>query len=115
MAADQGLIDSVANSNTKTVAEASAYAMAQIFQQVALNFSEASASSNRRSAMADAAMGQVLKKMGEVDITEAIAIAKAVPSDLSGQLAQLGAVIAQVQQVVKTAQTTPPPTTATGV
>lgn len=104
MPADQGLIDSVANANTKTVAEAAAHSMALIFQSNAAHF-------NRMNILAENALQAAIKGLHEVDPTEAVSIAKTLTgNDLAQQIAALMSAISTGQQQSKTAGNTPPVT-----
>lgn len=113
--ADPGIVGAVTDANYKTIAESAAASMAHIYTSMAQLASEGAAAASRRINMADAAMGAYLKNMNEMDPSEAISNVKALQSDLPSELAKLGSAIAQIQQTMKGAQTTPPPTTATGV
>lgn len=103
MPADQGLIDSVSNANTKTIAEAGAHAMAQIFQSQAASF-------NRLNVIAEAATGNIVRRMTELDPAEAASVLKTTQGDLAAQLGSLIAAISSGQQQSKTAGNTPPVT-----
>lgn len=103
MAADQGLVDSVAGANIKTIAEAGAWSTAQVFNSHAAHASRlqilAEAELANSIALSRAAVAQASKAIQE--------------SDLAEQLASLGASVAAMQQQMKGAQSTPPET-ATG-
>lgn len=107
---DPGILQSVADGNLKTIAEAGSFAVANMMQAIALATQESVASMGRRGAMADAAMGASIKAMNEMDPQQAIALSKAIPADQAGILAQLGTTVAALQEIVKAAQTTPPQT-----
>lgn len=107
---DPGIVQSVINGNHKTIAEAGSFAVASMFQTMAQLMAEQAASAGRRTNMADAAMASYLKNMNEIDPSEAVSTVKELQGDLPSQLANLGSVIAQIQQMMKGAQTTPPPT-----
>lgn len=100
MARDQGLIDSVADSNIKTIAEAGAHS-------IALSFQNAVAHQARINALSEQYLSVALKNAHEVDPAEAVALAKAMGTS---NLGDFGAIIAALQQIMKGAQTTPPPT-----
>ena len=91
MAIDQGVLDSVTNANFKTLAE-----------QVASN---AASHQNRLQLVAESSLGQVLNRMNALDPEEAASIAM-----VNGKIAELGAAVAGVQQMMKGAQTTLPET-----
>jgi hypothetical protein len=104
MPADQGLVDSVSNANIKTIAEAGAHAMAQIFQSSA-------AHANRLNILAEGALAKSLKNMQELDVSEAVSEQKVLSgNDLGQVLASLNAAVAAAQQLVKGAGNTPPVT-----
>lgn len=109
------ITDAVSTDNVKTVAGSGAEAQAMISKALASSLgilvSEATASSGRRAAMADQAMGAVLNKMVTMDPNEAIAISKAMTgNDTAQMMTQLLAALNSGQQSVKSAQTTPPVT-----
>jgi len=95
-ALDPGVVESVINSNFKTLAE-----------QVASNTAN---HQHRLQLIAESSVGQIVKNMNEIDPAEAVSVAATVRSDLSGAVAALGAATATLQQLIKAAQTTPPPT-----
>lgn len=103
MSADQGIIDSVSNANTKTFGDGPAF-----FAQMMMG--DAVAHQRRVNALSETLLGAMGKRLVEVDVQEASAESKLVTSDLSAILGQLGAAIASIQQLTKSAQTTPPVT-----
>lgn len=108
MAASEDLIDSVANANNKFaggVAEMGIHSLGLAMQN-------AVAHQAHMFSIQEAAVGMVIKKLVEVDVTEAVSMLKATTPgmDLSSTLAALQAAIASNQQGAKTAQTTPPQT-----
>ena len=105
MGADQGLVDSVANDNTKAIAGKLAAVSAESFQDYA-------AHRNRMNMAAEVAFQQWAKSAQDMDPKEALSIVEGMKGSdtLPELMTQLGAVIAQLQQVTKTAQTTPPVT-----
>lgn len=107
---DPGILQSVANGNMKTVADASAHSMATIMESQAVMFQNLVASSNRLNGMLDAAVGEQVRRMSSLDPAEAMSIAQTARADLADQLASLTAAVAAMQQQVKGAQTTPPVT-----
>ena len=103
MAADQGIIDSVSNANTKTFGDGPAF-----YAQLAMG--DAVAHQRRVNAISETLLGAMGKRLVEVDVQEATAESKLNASDLSTVVSQLGAAIASIQQLTKSAQTTPPVT-----
>ena len=99
MALDQGVLDAVTNSNFKSVAE--------------MGTINALGHQNRLNLLAEASLGQILNRMNSLDPTEAAAISGVVSSDLSEKLGELSGAVANAQQLMKGAQSTPPET-ATG-
>ncbi len=98
------IIESVSVGNLKTVGDASAHSMALAMQN-------AVAHQNRMNVIAEAAIGNVTKRLTEADPIEAISAQKLMSgNDLGQQLAQLLAALASNQQGVKAAGTTPPVT-----
>lgn len=96
MALDPGILDSVTNSNFKTLAE-----------QVATN---AAAHQQRLQLLAESSLGRILKNLNETDVEEAQAIRTVSTSDLAGKISELSAAVASIQQMIKGAQTTLPET-----
>lgn len=96
MALDPGILDSVTNSNFKTLAE-----------QVAVN---AAGHQQRLQLLAEASLGRILKNMNEPDVEEAAAVRTISTSDLAGKIAELASAVAGIQQMLKGAQTTLPET-----
>lgn len=96
MALDPGILDSVTNSNFKTLAE-----------QVATN---AAAHQQRLQLLAESSLGRILKNLNETDVEEASAIRTVSTSDLAGKISELSAAVASIQQMIKGAQTTLPET-----
>ena len=93
---DPGVVESVINSNFKTLAE-----------QVASNTAN---HQHRLQLIAESSVGQIVNRMNAVDPIEALAVGGIARSDLSKELAALAASVAGIQQYIKGAQTTPPPT-----
>lgn len=109
------ITDAVTIDNVKTVAGSGAEAQAMLSKALSsalgIMISEATASSSRRAAMADQAMGAVLNKMVTMDPNEAISISKAMTgNDTATMMSQLLAALNSGQQGTKSAQTTPPVT-----
>jgi hypothetical protein len=103
MAADQGLIDSVSNDNTKTVAGQPA-----ILANVAL--ANQVSHQNRMLVIAEAAVGNIVRRLTELDPSEAASVLKTTQGDLAAQMTALLSSLATGQQSTKVAQTTPPTT-----
>jgi hypothetical protein len=93
---DPGVVESVINSNFKTLAE-----------QVASNTAN---HQHRLQLIAESSVGQIVNRMNSVDPVEALAVGGVSRSDLSKEVAALGAAVAGMQQIIKGAQTTPPVT-----
>ena len=111
MAADQGLIDSVANANTKTVAEAAAFFMAQSMGMFTQHMANLQNHQNRINVLAETALAKSVEMLQTIDMAEAAAETKvASGNDLATQLSALLAALNSGQQGVKASQTTPPVT-----
>lgn len=96
--------ESVAVSNLKTLGEA-------LSASITLSVQNAVSHQQRVNAIAEGALQAWTKNMSEVDPIQAVSTLKTLTgNDLAQQLAQLSAAIAQIQQGIKGAQTTPPPT-----
>jgi len=107
MALDPGIIDSVSNSNFKTVAEAAAVGLAQA---QAISAQNLASHQQRLQLLAESSMGQILNRMNALDPEEAASISKVEKSDLGKIISELGSQIAGLQQMLKGAQTTLPET-----
>jgi ABC-type transporter Mla subunit MlaD len=103
MPADQGILDSVTNDNLKTVAGQPA-----VLSNISLQ--NLIAHQARVFAIAEAALGNITRRMSELDPSEAASILKTTQGDLAAQIGALAAAISGSQQLTKGAQTTPPPT-----
>lgn len=104
MARSQDIIDSVADSNLKTIAESGAFYTASLHQIHVNAIAELGA-------ITRAATAKAIKALLENDAEEAASTQKILSgNDLAQQLAQLTAAVASIQQSVKAAQTTPPQT-----
>lgn len=111
MPADQGLIDSVANANNKTVVEMAAWSTAQVMATHAQAAADQAAHRNRVNVLAETYLARALKAADEVDPEQAAATLKLLTgNDQANAMASLGAVVAQLQQLMKGAQSTPPET-----
>lgn len=99
MPLDQGVVDSVINSNFKVLAE-----------QVATNVL---GHQQRLQILAEKALATSLMSMdsNKVSVTQGLGIQAAEQGGLSSQIASLGAAVAGLQGLVKGAQTIPPSTT----
>lgn len=97
MALSQEIIDAVANSNFKAMAEM------QLTNQLAHQ--------QRLQILAESSLGTVLERMNTLDPTEAAGVSGVVASDLAEVIGQLSGAVASAQQLMKGAQTTPPVTT----
>jgi hypothetical protein len=93
---DPGVVESVINSNFKTLAE-----------QVASNTAN---HQHRLQLIAESSVGQIVNRLNSVDPIEALSVSGVSRSDLGKELAQMGAAIASIQQLLKGAALTPPPT-----
>ncbi len=96
MALDSGILDAVANANFK--------AMSEIGVQNALSHQ------HRVNVISEASLGQILERMNTLDPTEAAGVAGVVASDLAEVIGNLSGVVANAQQLMKGANTTPPVT-----
>jgi len=104
MALDPGVVDAVTNSNFKNVAEAPAF-------YAGLAMGDAVAHQRAVNAVREAALAAALKNFADIDPLEAVSALKVISgNDLAQQLSAMGSAIAQIQQLMKGAQTTPPPT-----
>jgi len=101
---DPSTFEAVNNANYKAFAETGTFMLQQFLQD--------SVDHRRRvNALSEAHLASALKNMSEVDPTEAIAQVKQLTgNDLGKQMADLGSVVAALQQLVKAAQSTPPET-----
>lgn len=97
MALNTDIIEAVANYNFKSNAERSTQNMDAHQQRLQL--------------LAEASLAQQLNRMNSLDPTEAAAISGVVSSDLAEKIGELSGAVASAQQLMKGAQTTPPPTT----
>ena len=110
---ESAVVDSVANANFKNIAEAGAF-------YASLSMRDAVESQRRMSTLADQATGALLKQYNEMDASQALALVKADTGfdrasqthDLSKVVSELSASLANVQILVKLAQSTRPETGA---
>lgn len=107
MAIFQETIDDVTNTNFKVVAGAPSAGSA-----IAQHLAAIDAVDRQRvlGVIQNAAVMEALGQRSGLDITEAISAGRVSSSSTADLVAQLGSVVAALQQIVKTAQTTPPPT-----
>lgn len=96
MPLDESILASVANANFKSMAE---FSVQNLLSHQA-----------RLQILAEKALSKSLESMDTTDVPEGLGIAAAQRGDLSKVLADLGGTVASLQQMVKTAQTTPPVT-----
>jgi len=96
MALDQGVLDAVTNANFKAMAE--------------MGVQNALAHQNRVNVIAEKAMAKSLESMDTTSVPEGLGLAAAQRGDLAKVVADLGAAVAGVQQLLKGAQTTIPTT-----
>jgi hypothetical protein len=101
------VVEDVVNTNFKVIAGGPA-AGASIAQHLAPI--DAVNMQRTMNMISNAALMEALGQRAGVDISEAIAQSRISASGSADLGAQLGAVVAMLQQIVKTAQTTPPPT-----
>lgn len=107
MALDQTIVDDVANSNFKVVANAAATGMAQA---MALAAQDAVSHQRIINGLRETAFAEATLQRAGIDPSEAAATKKVTESDLGRTVSELGAVVASLQQMIKTAQSTPPET-----
>ncbi len=112
---DPKIVDTVSLTNVKTIGEVLAQATGLAVQNAVANQQRqqdnATASGQRMNEIANQATGVLLKRIAEVDVTEAAATRMASQSgDLPALLVNLNSAIAAIQQAVKGAITTPPTT-----
>lgn len=103
MPLDDGIVNSVANANIKTVADMSAWSTAQ---SMANTVSHA----NRMNVIAEAAASKAVENLLTASPTEAAAIGKILRSDQGNEMLSLLSSLAAGQMGTKTAQSTPPTT-----
>jgi predicted DNA-binding transcriptional regulator YafY len=104
MPIDQGIVDAVAGSNMKNVAEAPAF-------YSGLAMGNAIAHQQAMQTVQQAAVGSIVKKLTEIDAAEAVAVLKATSgNEVASQMASILGAINSGQQGVKSAGNTPPVT-----
>ncbi len=106
--------DTINTTNAKTVGEGTAFATNLAHQ----NFAQAAGLAAQNAVTVQQRMNDVgvqasqafTNNMHNLDMVQAASMATLKGSELPGIMAQLGSVVAALQQIVKTAQTTPPQT-----
>lgn len=96
MPLDESILASVANANFKSMAE---FSMQNLMSH-----------QNRLQILAEKALAKSLESMDTTDVAEGLGVAAAQRGDLAKAMADLGAAVSSIQQLVKGAQTTPPVT-----
>lgn len=96
MAIDQGILDAVANVDVKANAEAATQDLI--------------AHRNRLNILAEKSLAKSLEAMDTTSIPEGLGLAAAGRSDLAKVMAELGSIVATLQQNMKGAQSTLPET-----
>ena len=107
MPLDAGVVDTVINSNFKVVAEGPT-AGASLAQHLAAI--DAVDRQRTLGVISNAAIMESLLSKAGTDIQEAVANSKIARSDIGEVNTQLNAIVAMIQQMMKGAQSTPPPT-----
>jgi hypothetical protein len=101
---DHEIVKSVAGANFKVLGDVPA-----ILTKMGLE--NAISHQNRVNVLSETALAAALKGLSEVDPTEAKSLqALFTGNQVAEQIASLGAAVAGLQEIVKAAQTTPPPT-----
>ena len=91
---DEGILQSIANSNVK--------AMAELGVQMTLGHQ------NRVNVISETALGRTIDKLNTTDVPEGLGIAAASRGDLTKVVAELGQITAALGQFTKTLTQTPP-------
>jgi len=107
MALNETIVEDVGNSNFKVIANATASGIAQAGSIAALNASSHQHALNLISAAFVAE--SVLPRAG-IDVTESTAVKKVAEADLARSVAEMGTAVSALQQIIKTALSTPPVT-----
>jgi hypothetical protein len=107
MALNETIVEDVANSNFKVVANATASGVAQAGSIAALNAASHQHALNLISA---ASITESVMQRAGIDISEATAEKKVSEADLARSVTEMGSAIAALQQIIKTALSTPPVT-----
>ncbi len=107
MPLDETIVADVANSNFKVIANATASGIAQAGSLAALN---AAANQHSLNLISQAFLAEAILPRAGVDVTEAVGSKKIAEADLARTVDELGTAISALQQIIKTAQSTPPTT-----
>lgn len=99
MPLNETILDAVGNANFKTNAEMATQSM--------------TGHHTRLQILAEKALAKSLESMDTIQVSEGLGISAAQRGDLAKQVSELGAAVAGLQQLMKGAQTTPPPTHGT--
>lgn len=103
MPASQAIVDTVADTNMKTVGEAAAFAMGVLFNNHVSH-------SKRVDTIAEIYLGGLADKANSVDPVEAVAAAKLFKGESDSSLSSLLSALSGGQIGAKIGQTTPPET-----
>ena len=106
---DPSVVAGVTNANFKVLSEATSFGVAQAQGLAAQN---ATSHQNRVNVIAEAFLAESVLARAGVDPSEAAGLKKVTESDLARTLADLAASVAQIQQMMKGAQSTRPETGA---
>jgi hypothetical protein len=96
MALSEDILQAVANSNFKAMAE--------------MQLTNALAHQNRVNVIAESSLGTILERMNTLDPTESAGVSGVVDAGLAEALSNLSGAVANAQQLIKGGQTTPPVT-----
>jgi hypothetical protein len=96
MPLNDSIVEDVANSDFKVVAQMGT--LDALSHQRAMNL------------IRETAVGKTIEALHNISVAEGLGIAAAQRGDLSKSIADLGAAVSGIQQMVKGAQTTPPQT-----
>ena len=107
MALNADIVEDIANSNFKVVAGAAAVGLSQA---LALAAQDAVSHQRAVNSIREVALGEMLGQRAGIDASEAVSTKKVAEADLARTIDELGSAIAALQQIIKGAQTTPPPT-----
>ena len=107
MALNETIVEDVANSNFKVVANAVSSGIAQAGSIAALN---ASSHQHGLNLISSAFLAESVLPRAGIDVTEATGVKKVAESDLARSVAEMGTAVSALQQIIKTALTTPPVT-----
>lgn len=107
MALNESVVEAVTNSNFKVVAEGPTTG-ASLAQHLAAI--DAVDRQRTLGVIQNSAVMEALGQRAGMDVGEAAGVSRVAASSTADLMAQLGGVVAALQQIVKTAQTTPPVT-----